>query len=487
MWAMGCILAELYTFRPLFPGSSEVDQLFKICSVLGTPEKVRFISGAFPLLSKYLFRNSIMQSDWPDGYRLATAIQFRFPECQKVDMKTLIPRASEPGLQLLEEFMLWDSERRPSAQQALKYTFFQITKRGSDPIHMPASLLAKHQQQQQLLGRSQNFIDDHVSHFSLDDAEKYSKDSAVSYRHFDQYNPVYRHGNGIKQTMVNGNGIGNGIQHSSTKPNPDYLTDAELSPKRTKPENGINSSLFNGDINNFTPTLNNNYQSEVSAENPFTTNTSDTGFSSTVTRRNSQNSIIPTNHTNNDMSTIANGTKGIFNHHVKQANNDFRKEPINGIVQQRRNSRFSEQNMLLNEKISDIYVNRNLGKLYDNRGSIYNNKMYNGNGNGNDFNENGANRQPDFQHKNNTFFLHDTHSTHYNDSKESKIYNIFSKQRLLQPRAFEQANNDDDDDENSYLVVKMTSAAKNQPKKSISIMHEHQHAFEDEELDKLLG
>lgn len=40
LWAMGCILAELYTFRPLFPGSSEVDQLFKICSVLGTPDKV---------------------------------------------------------------------------------------------------------------------------------------------------------------------------------------------------------------------------------------------------------------------------------------------------------------------------------------------------------------------------------------------------------------------------------------------------------------
>lgn len=43
MWAMGCILAELYTFRPLFPGSSEVDQLFKICSVLGTPQKVRHL------------------------------------------------------------------------------------------------------------------------------------------------------------------------------------------------------------------------------------------------------------------------------------------------------------------------------------------------------------------------------------------------------------------------------------------------------------
>ncbi|PWA25849.1 hypothetical protein CCH79_00001575, partial [Gambusia affinis] len=40
-WAVGCIMAELYTLRPLFPGSSEVDTIFKICQVLGTPKKPR--------------------------------------------------------------------------------------------------------------------------------------------------------------------------------------------------------------------------------------------------------------------------------------------------------------------------------------------------------------------------------------------------------------------------------------------------------------
>jgi len=40
MFALGCIMAELYTLRPLFPGASEVDMIFKICSVLGTPTKV---------------------------------------------------------------------------------------------------------------------------------------------------------------------------------------------------------------------------------------------------------------------------------------------------------------------------------------------------------------------------------------------------------------------------------------------------------------
>jgi serine/threonine protein kinase len=40
MWAVGCMIPELYTFRPLFPGSSEIDQLFKICALLGTPSEV---------------------------------------------------------------------------------------------------------------------------------------------------------------------------------------------------------------------------------------------------------------------------------------------------------------------------------------------------------------------------------------------------------------------------------------------------------------
>lgn len=40
IWAVGCIMAEVYTLRPLFPGASEIDTIFKICQVLGTPKKV---------------------------------------------------------------------------------------------------------------------------------------------------------------------------------------------------------------------------------------------------------------------------------------------------------------------------------------------------------------------------------------------------------------------------------------------------------------
>lgn len=37
MWSLGCILAELYTGYPLFPGENEVEQLACLMEVLGQP------------------------------------------------------------------------------------------------------------------------------------------------------------------------------------------------------------------------------------------------------------------------------------------------------------------------------------------------------------------------------------------------------------------------------------------------------------------
>ncbi|CAN4128401.1 unnamed protein product [Withania somnifera] len=39
VWSVGCIFAEMVNQRPLFPGDSEIDELFKIFSVMGTPNE----------------------------------------------------------------------------------------------------------------------------------------------------------------------------------------------------------------------------------------------------------------------------------------------------------------------------------------------------------------------------------------------------------------------------------------------------------------
>ncbi|CAG5896437.1 unnamed protein product [Menidia menidia] len=104
IWAVGCIMAELYTLRPLFPGNSEVDEIFKICQVLGTLKKI----------------------DWPEGFGLAASMNFRFPKCAPASLRSLIPNASNEAITLMRGMLQWDPEKRPSAAQALKHPYFRV-------------------------------------------------------------------------------------------------------------------------------------------------------------------------------------------------------------------------------------------------------------------------------------------------------------------------------------------------------------------------
>uniref|UniRef100_A0A2H1WGB5 non-specific serine/threonine protein kinase n=1 Tax=Spodoptera frugiperda TaxID=7108 RepID=A0A2H1WGB5_SPOFR len=104
LWALGCIMAELYTCRPLFPGNSEIDQLHKICAVLGTPDR----------------------DDWPEGYVLADALRFRFPSSAGVPLARVVPSASPPALALLTSFMRYAPRDRPTAPQALRFPYFAV-------------------------------------------------------------------------------------------------------------------------------------------------------------------------------------------------------------------------------------------------------------------------------------------------------------------------------------------------------------------------
>lgn len=39
IFAVGCVMAELFTSQPLFPGANEMDQLDTILKILGTPSE----------------------------------------------------------------------------------------------------------------------------------------------------------------------------------------------------------------------------------------------------------------------------------------------------------------------------------------------------------------------------------------------------------------------------------------------------------------
>lgn len=71
--------------RPLFPGNSEIDEIFKICSVLGTPDS----------------------REWPEGHKLAASMNFKFPQFTATALASIIPTASKEAVALMTDMLRW--------------------------------------------------------------------------------------------------------------------------------------------------------------------------------------------------------------------------------------------------------------------------------------------------------------------------------------------------------------------------------------------
>ncbi|EGR30147.1 protein kinase domain protein [Ichthyophthirius multifiliis] len=103
IFALGCIICELFMLKPLFNGASEVDQIQKICTVLGTPSKL----------------------DWTEGYKLASVKGINFPQYQSIPLSSLVNYCSSEGLQLINECLRWDPQKRPTAAKILQHPYFR--------------------------------------------------------------------------------------------------------------------------------------------------------------------------------------------------------------------------------------------------------------------------------------------------------------------------------------------------------------------------
>ena len=125
LWAVGCMIAELYMLRPLLPGTSEIDQLFKICALLGTPSAVHFLFlHCSPHLEKKELQSSFFQSQWPEGQQLAAKMHFKFPQLNATTLNQVLTNASPEAVKLVALLLQWNPARRPTAQQTLRLAQF---------------------------------------------------------------------------------------------------------------------------------------------------------------------------------------------------------------------------------------------------------------------------------------------------------------------------------------------------------------------------
>ncbi|XP_044582048.1 cyclin-dependent kinase 4 isoform X3 [Cotesia glomerata] len=99
IWSIGCILAELNRLAPLFPGSSEGDELDRIFQVIGTPS----------------------QEEWPKNVSLSWTA---FPQRRPMLLKNIIPQIDSDGLDLITNLLTFNPHVRLTAAQALQHRYF---------------------------------------------------------------------------------------------------------------------------------------------------------------------------------------------------------------------------------------------------------------------------------------------------------------------------------------------------------------------------
>ncbi|KAI5179667.1 cyclin-dependent kinase 2 [Nematocida sp. AWRm80] len=98
VWSLGCIIAELVTLKPLFPGDSEIDQLYRVFQTLGTPN----------------------EDTW-QGVSGLKNYQVEFPQWKKQGVQIPDPQLQE----LVNQILIYSPTERPSAKSILEWDYFK--------------------------------------------------------------------------------------------------------------------------------------------------------------------------------------------------------------------------------------------------------------------------------------------------------------------------------------------------------------------------
>ncbi|CAG9464648.1 unnamed protein product [Pedinophyceae sp. YPF-701] len=102
VWAVGCVLAELLTGEPLFPGQTEAEVIEMLVSLLGAPTR----------------------KIWPGVERLPHFSKFHMRTQPYSHLRKHFPQLSEAGIDLLNALLTYDPAGRITAREALRHPFF---------------------------------------------------------------------------------------------------------------------------------------------------------------------------------------------------------------------------------------------------------------------------------------------------------------------------------------------------------------------------
>lgn len=115
IWAVGAMAVEIATLKPLFPGVNEVDQVWRICEIMGSPGNWYTKSGA-----------KVGGGEWREGNKLAQKLGFTFPKMAPHSMSSILqpPHWPQSLCNFVTACLMWDPRNRPTTAQALNHEYF---------------------------------------------------------------------------------------------------------------------------------------------------------------------------------------------------------------------------------------------------------------------------------------------------------------------------------------------------------------------------
>jgi mitogen-activated protein kinase 15 len=104
MWSLGCIFGEMLGGKPMFQGSSTLNQLERICEVAGRPsdDEVKAMKSPF---SQTMLDNINPSSSTPKAW------------------SQVYPKANADAIDVLEKLMQWDPNKRLDAKEGMMHPY----------------------------------------------------------------------------------------------------------------------------------------------------------------------------------------------------------------------------------------------------------------------------------------------------------------------------------------------------------------------------